>query len=235
MSDAFKNRIIGSGEERPDQLLASPQNHRVHPFFQQNVMTEILEKVGWVQQIIVNRRTNTVIDGHMRVMLALRRSERVVPVLYVDLTPPEEALILAAYDKVGRLALQDGTMLEELLVDITDSFNDIGPSLSQMLSDMQGTITNNSFYVKENGAGVDQPAKIGDNSGEINRVGGEVIAKDSTEPKKDGLFISYKVPKHLQDRWQALWQVLPGGDEERLSHILDLATRQLIAETQQGG
>ncbi len=92
---AWRNRITGSGEEAPDQLLANPANWRIHPKAQQDALSGALDQVGWVQQVLVNRRSGFVVDGHARVALALSRAEPTVPVLYVDLEPEEEALVLA--------------------------------------------------------------------------------------------------------------------------------------------
>jgi hypothetical protein len=91
-TSAWRNRITGSGQEAPDQLLANPANWRIHPKAQQDALAGALDQVGWVQQVLVNRRTGFVVDGHTRFALALRRGEPTVPVLYVDLDPAEEAL-----------------------------------------------------------------------------------------------------------------------------------------------
>jgi hypothetical protein len=56
----WRNRITGSGEEAPDQLLANPANWRIHPKAQQNALAGALDAVGWVQQVLVNRRTGFV-------------------------------------------------------------------------------------------------------------------------------------------------------------------------------
>jgi ParB-like chromosome segregation protein Spo0J len=83
----WRNRITGSGEEAPDQLLANPANWRIHPKAQQDALAGALDQVGWVQQVLVNRSSGFVVDGHARVALALSRGEPTVPVLYVDLAP----------------------------------------------------------------------------------------------------------------------------------------------------
>ena len=46
---AWRNRITGSGEEAPDQLLANPANWRIHPKAQQDALAGALDQVGWVQ------------------------------------------------------------------------------------------------------------------------------------------------------------------------------------------
>lgn len=74
--------------------------------------------MGWVQQVLVNRQTGHVIDGHLRVELAISRGEPTVPVLYVDLAPAEEALILATLDPIGAMAVTDAPKLEELLREV---------------------------------------------------------------------------------------------------------------------
>ena len=116
---AWRNRITGSGEEAPDQLLANPGNWRIHPRNQQNALAGALDTVGWVQQVMVNQRTGFVVDGHARVALAISRNEPSVPVLYVDLSPEEEALVLATLDPIGAMATADEAKLNELLAEIT--------------------------------------------------------------------------------------------------------------------
>jgi hypothetical protein len=71
----WRNRIVGNGEEVPDQLFANPHNWRIHPDAQQKALTGALDQVGWVQQVIVNRRSGFVVDGHLRVSLAIERWE----------------------------------------------------------------------------------------------------------------------------------------------------------------
>jgi len=62
---------LGAGEEAPDQLLANPANQWIHPKTQQDALARALDAVGWVQQVLVNRRTGFVVDGHARVVLAV--------------------------------------------------------------------------------------------------------------------------------------------------------------------
>jgi hypothetical protein len=83
----WRNRITGSGEEAPEQLLANPVNWRIHAKAQQDALAGALDQVGWVQQILVNRRTGFVVDGHARVALALRRGEPTVPVRHERFGP----------------------------------------------------------------------------------------------------------------------------------------------------
>lgn len=118
----WKNRIVGHGKEKPDQLLANPSNWRIHGEDQLNELEKVLEKVGWVQQVVVNQRTQHVVDGHARVALALRRDEEEVPVLYIDVPPSEEQLILAVLDPLSAMAGRDEDKLEELKLDVIQAY-----------------------------------------------------------------------------------------------------------------
>ena len=128
----WQNRIVGYGEESPDQLCANPLNFRTHPKNQQDALAGVLSEVGIVQNVIVNRSTGYVIDGHLRISLALRDHQPTVPVTYVDLTPAEEALILASLDPISAMATADRDKLDELLREVSTS----DAAVMQMLSEL---------------------------------------------------------------------------------------------------
>ncbi len=111
----IKNRIIGSGEEQLDQIMFNPRNWRIHPLSQQDALKGVLEEVGWVQQVIVNKRTGNLIDGHLRCQLAAREGAQTIPVVYVDLSEEEEALVLATLDPIAAMAATDKAKLDELM------------------------------------------------------------------------------------------------------------------------
>jgi hypothetical protein len=111
----WKNRIVGSGEEPPDQLLANVSNWRRHPASQRKALRGALGTVGWIQAVLVNKRTGFVIDGHARIEEAISNHEPTVPVLYVDLSPEEERIALASLDPIGAMADRDQEALNELL------------------------------------------------------------------------------------------------------------------------
>jgi hypothetical protein len=128
----WQNRIIGEGEESPDQLLANPANWRGHPKNQQDTLTDVLSTVGWVQKVIINKRTGFCVDGHLRIALAITHNQPTIPVTYVDLDDAEEALILATFDPISAMAFTDAQKLDELLRDVsTDS-----AAVQQMLSEL---------------------------------------------------------------------------------------------------
>lgn len=129
----WRNRIVGQGDADPRDLTANPRNWRTHPREQRRVLTGALEQVGWVQQVIVNRTTGHIVDGHARVEEALERGER-VPVLYVELTEEEEALALATLDPIAGLAVPDQEALDELVAGIRVDDD----ALRRLLGDLSG-------------------------------------------------------------------------------------------------
>ena len=120
-STTWKNRIVGYGEEPPDQLLANPANWRIHPGPQQAALSGTLSEVGIVQNVIVNKRTGYVVDGHLRISLAMREHQPTIPVTYIDLSLEEEALILATIDPIAAMANADADQLKALLDEVNTS------------------------------------------------------------------------------------------------------------------
>lgn len=128
----WRSRILASTLEDPASLLANPRNWRTHPAAQRKALRGSLDTVGWVQQVIVNRATGNVVDGHARIEEALSRGEPTVPVLWVDLSPEEEALVLATLDPIGAMATRDETRLNDLLAEV--AVDDAG--LARLLEDL---------------------------------------------------------------------------------------------------
>jgi hypothetical protein len=129
MTATWRNRIVGYSEEAPDQLLANPKNWRSHPATQADALRGVLNGVGVVQNVLANKRTGYLIDGHLRVMEALKSGQSSIPVTWVDLDEAEEATILATLDPLAALAGTDAAQLEALLHEVdTDS-----PALAAML------------------------------------------------------------------------------------------------------
>jgi DNA modification methylase len=73
-----------------------------------------------------------VVDGHLRIALAMRQNQPTIPVTYVDLSAEEEALILATLDPISAMAGADRDKLDELLRDVSTS----DAAVMAMLSDL---------------------------------------------------------------------------------------------------
>jgi len=115
----WRSRIVGTGEEAPDALIANERNWRVHPKAQREALAGVLDEVGYVATVLVNRRTGRLVDGHLRVDLARGRREAAIPVTYVDLSAEEEAVILASLDPLAAMATTDEAKLRELLAGVS--------------------------------------------------------------------------------------------------------------------
>lgn len=134
----WRNRIVDSGTASPEELLPNPENYREHPDKQQRAMTGTLNELGWVQPVLVNKRSGRLIDGHMRVALAIRNGETQVPVTYVDLDEKEEKLALATIDPLGDMANQSDTDLRALLAQLTATDKDLAELLTTLDKDAGG-------------------------------------------------------------------------------------------------
>lgn len=88
-------------------------------------MLDSLGSVGWVDHPKVQDAASSeagnvdlIVDGHMRVALAIREGESPIPVDYVDLSDEEVAVVLATYDPIGALAEKDAARYEALVAGI---------------------------------------------------------------------------------------------------------------------
>ena len=132
----WKNRIVGFDTKPAKWFLANEQNWRIHPMVQQSALKGSLEAIGWIQDVIVNKRTSeewgkdkgveTLIDGHLRISLALREGDDIpVPVKYVDLSPVEENMALLFLDPIAAMASTDVEKLEGLMRQIQTGNTDV--------------------------------------------------------------------------------------------------------------
>lgn len=115
----WKNRIVREALEEPEQLLANPYNNKIHTMVQQDATTALLETVGWVQRVLVNANTQHVVDGHMRILLAIKHHQKQIPVTYLDLTEDEEQLILLTLDPIGQMAAYDRNLTAQLMEQVS--------------------------------------------------------------------------------------------------------------------
>jgi hypothetical protein len=139
----WENRLVGQEMRDPRTLTPNPRNWRKHPKLQGDALGGAISQIGWVAPITYNVRTSHVVDGHLRLELALRRGEDMVPVNLVDLSQEEENVAIATLDPISAMATENETMLKDLLSDI-DVEDD---ALQKMLDDLAKN------------AGIDDPEK----------------------------------------------------------------------------
>ncbi len=114
----WQNRIVGHEDVDPKALVPNPANWRTHPKAQRNAMGGALDELGWVQSVIVNKRSGRIVDGHLRVDLAIAENAPTVPVVWVDLSDEEERLALAVIDPIGAMAGKSEDLFRALVTDI---------------------------------------------------------------------------------------------------------------------
>jgi hypothetical protein len=113
--DSFPSLIVGHGEADLSEIMFNPDNWRAHPVVQREGMTEILEKIGIAQTIIVNKRTGRLVDGHMRVELMIEKGMTHGPVTYIDCDEDTERQLLLFFDRIGMYAEGDTEQIERLI------------------------------------------------------------------------------------------------------------------------
>lgn len=128
----WRNRIVRYAEVDPAVLLANPNNFRVHPKHQQQALSGLISEVGYLDPVLVQDGTDVVIDGHLRVELAVRDGVKSIPVQYVDLNDAEANLALASFDPISALATADADKLRDLLDEVSTG----DAAIMQMLSDL---------------------------------------------------------------------------------------------------
>jgi len=135
MTTAWRNRIVEHGEEDPTQLLANPDNWRMHPATQREALRGSLSELGWIDTVLVNRTTGHVVDGHARVEEAISKGEATVPVTYVELSEDEERLALATFDPITAMASADEDKLRVLLGSVTSEDDGLRALLASLAGD----------------------------------------------------------------------------------------------------
>lgn len=67
----WQNHIVKYDTIDPKTLIPHPKNWRKHPDRQKKALGTALDSIGWIQDVIINQRTGRMIDGHLRVELAI--------------------------------------------------------------------------------------------------------------------------------------------------------------------
>jgi DNA modification methylase len=88
----------------PKTLTPNPKNWRRHPEHQRDALADVLGEVGWAGAALYNEQTGKLVDGHLRLDVALRRGD--------------EAKILATLDPISALATADAAALDSLLREV---------------------------------------------------------------------------------------------------------------------
>lgn len=148
----WTNKICGHADVAPESLTMHDGNWRVHNDGQRRVLQAMLDQVGFVKSITVSKRTNTILDGHLRVSLAIANNEPTIPVEYVDVSEAEEAAILATVDPIGDLAGADPAKLAELRGLFETASYDVDAMIDGLVGEMGEALDEDEFKPKSKAA-----------------------------------------------------------------------------------
>lgn len=112
----------------PDELEDNPQNWRRHPATQEEMLRDVMEKVGWAGCLLYNEATGHLIDGHLRKKIA--KAGEKVPVLVGNWSEEEEKLLLATLDPMVALAKMDEEVYKRLVTELDEKNLLSGPLLN---------------------------------------------------------------------------------------------------------
>lgn len=140
-SAMWRNRIIDTSSADPLELARgyNPNNWRHHPQIQREALEDVLDSIGVLQPVLFNRLSGKVIDGHLRIELAILKGQPLIPVNYVELTDDEEALALATLDAITEQAEPIPDKLAALL-ERTRAMTADRPGLGAMLEALKAGI-----------------------------------------------------------------------------------------------
>jgi len=89
-------------------------NWREHGVGQVSAMEEVVEHYGYADSVTVNKRTGHIINGHMRVDIAIEKGWETIPVEYIDVDRDAELALLTYFDPISSLYEKNNARLGEL-------------------------------------------------------------------------------------------------------------------------
>ncbi|MBX0331272.1 hypothetical protein K2Z83_26845 [Oscillochloris sp. ZM17-4] len=110
----WRNLIVAHEPANPLELKAHPLNFYTHPLAQRKVVNAAIDDIGYIDEVVVNRRTGRTLNGHLRVELAIGNGETQIPVTWVDCDEETESQILLFFDRIGEQAKVQGDKVSAL-------------------------------------------------------------------------------------------------------------------------
>lgn len=114
----LRDRIKDFRRVKASELRPNPRNWRIHPEAQQNALRGILAEIGIADALLARELpdgTLELVDGHLRTDVS---PDTEWPVLVLDVTENEAAVLLRTLDPLVGMAEQDDAKLQKLLADI---------------------------------------------------------------------------------------------------------------------
>ena len=128
----MRDRVTELRRVKASDLLSNPKNWRRHPQAQQDALSTMLDRVGYVDAVIARETPDglMLVDGHLRADLT---PDAEIPVLVVDLDEEEADEVLATLDPLTAMAEVDAEALQALADGMTDRADE---ALSSLIHDM---------------------------------------------------------------------------------------------------
>lgn len=125
-----------------NKINKNPYNWRKHPNKQKRLLNRVINEVGWVGAVLYNERTEHLIDGELRFEEAIKRREKTIPAIVVNVDEDIEKKLLATFDKVTLEAANNKEAYIDLVEDI--EFDD------EMLNlEIKGAIDDNENEIQQ--------------------------------------------------------------------------------------
>ena len=140
MTQQWQNRIVGHEDVDPMTLRGHTKNIRTHASAQRRLLEAALDDLGHVGKIVVSQRTRRVLNGHLRVELAIGRDAETIPVTWIDVDEDEELVVLAFFDQIGEGAEIDPAKLKSTLSQVTTESDGLRTMLADWAASYQVTI-----------------------------------------------------------------------------------------------
>lgn len=209
----WPDQVIRTEWVDPEQLLAHELNPNIHPMPQARATEGSMDELGWVRHIVVNERTGKVIDGHLRVGIAISRGA-LVPVDYVNFTDEQELLALALLDATGDMRGTDREIQQDLAAAL--------PDISDVLASVIAVSASKFDQVKEP---PEDPTDPGPGGGDVERADADAFLfgyvrwktnrVDCTGEETEGLtklHLSYLAENNGKDEGFVEWLTRPRLD-----------------------
>jgi len=114
-SNPIRDRIKEFRRVKASELHPAPHNWREHSDQQRDALRGILAEIGYAEALIARERKDgrlELVNGHLR---AETTPDMEVPVLILDVSAEEAAILLATMDPIGQMAEANTAALAKLL------------------------------------------------------------------------------------------------------------------------
>ena len=131
--EQWKKLALRLREVDPRSLTANPKNWRVHSPAQRAALRGSINELGYGDPVELMDGTDLILDGHLRVDLAIEEGQETISVVDMALyTEAEADQYLLTKDPIAAMATSDNARLESLMRDNTTAEAGLQAMLAEM-------------------------------------------------------------------------------------------------------